>query len=278
MSVKIITDSTSDLTLEEADSLGVTIVPLKVSFGTEEFVDKFTISNKEFFAKLLETEAMPTTTLVNVGEFIAAFNDNPDDEIVCITLAASLSGTFQSAVIAKENLARADIHLVDSETVSVSLWAIIMEAVKLRDAGKDAEEIVAAIDQLKKKVVLLSVFDTLKYLVKGGRLSGLAGFVGKLIKLKPIVRVKNSKVENIGKTRGIKAGMEFLMKTMEEDFQLDSSMPIYFGHTMAEKDADILKAKIAEKYKIIGGQLISIGSVVGTHAGPGAIAVVFFNK
>ncbi|MEI7885685.1 MAG: DegV family protein [Clostridia bacterium] len=278
MGVKIITDSTSDLTIQEAEALGVKIVPLKVNFGSEEFIDKFTISNEEFFDRLGKTDVMPTTTLVNVGEFIVAFNESPDDEIVCILLAASFSGTLQSAVIAKENVARDNIYIVDSETVSVSLWALVQVAVKMRDAGKNAKEIVAAIDELKKKIVLLSVFDTLKYLVKGGRLSGVAGFVGELIKLKPIVRVKNSKVENIGKTRGIKAGMEFILKTMEEDFQLDESMPIYFGHTMAAEDAEVLKARVAEKHPIIGGQLISIGSVVGTHAGSGAIAVVFFNK
>lgn len=272
MSVVIFTDSTSDFSLAEAKSLGVEVASLKVAFGNEEFIDKVTITNDEFYEKLRASKTLPKTTLVSPQTFIELFNKHPNDEIVGIFISSELSGTFQSAVIAKYELGRDDIYLVDSGTSSLGLAMLVDEAVKLRNEGKDASRIFSAIDMLKEKVRIIAAVDTLEYLVKGGRLPASAGVVGSILNIKPILLVSEGKITPISKSRGMKNAVKEIHK-IYKNLEPNTEMPIIFAH--AGNSANLHSIKSEFDLSFIA-RILTIGSVVGTHSGPGVVAVAFF--
>ncbi len=152
MAIKIITDSTSDFSLEDAQKLDIEIVPLKVNFGSDEYIDKFTISNEQFYKRLGSSDVLPTTTLVNPEQFIESFNKYPHDEIVGIFLSPKLSGTFQSAAMAKEAVDRENIYLVDSTSTTIGLSLLVKEAIRLKGNGLSAQAIFeSGLNHLQKR-------------------------------------------------------------------------------------------------------------------------------
>ncbi|WP_283608180.1 DegV family protein [Faecalispora anaeroviscerum] len=272
MSVQILIDSTADLSREEAERVGVRIVPLTVHFGDRQYVDKFTITDKEFYEMLNTEEEMPTTTQVSPQSFLDVYAEYPNDEIVGIYIAQKLSGTYQSAVIAKEECGRDDIYPVDSTTVSAGAALLVREAIRLRDEGKSGKEIAEQITALAKRVDLLAVFNTMKYLVKGGRLSSTKGTLGNLLGIKPIIQVKDGVLEVIGKERGMKKACDFVVRYVHELPDFDSNMPIAYAHSFNVQELPILKQEIGD------GETLIMGSVVGTHGGPGTILFAYFRK
>lgn len=272
MSVQILIDSTADLSREEAERLGVRIVPLTVHFGDRQFIDKYNITEEQFY-DMLNTEAeMPTTTQVSPQSFLDVYAEYPNDEIVGIYIAQKLSGTYQSAVIAKEECGREDIYPIDSLTVSAGAALLVNEAVRMRDEGKSGKEIAEHITELTKHVEMLAVFNTMKYLVKGGRLSSTKGTLGNLLGIKPIILVKDGVLEVIGKERGMKKALDFVVHHLRELPDFDSSKPIAYSHSFNPSDLELLKQELGE------GQTLIMGSVVGTHAGPGAILAAYYRK
>lgn len=271
MSVKIITDSTADISVEEAQKAGVQIVPLTVHFGDEQYVDKFTITNEEFYEKL-NGDVMPTTTQVSPQSFLDVYAEYPDDDIVGIFISQKLSGTYQSAVIAKEECGRDNIYPIDSATVTAGMALLVREAVRLRDEGLSGKEISEKITALTQKVEMMAVFNTMKYLVKGGRISSTKGVLGNLLGIKPIIQVKDGVLEPIGKERGMKKACDFLVERLGGMENLEKSMPIAYAHSFNLQDIAFLKQALGE------GETFEMGSVVGTHAGPGAVIVAYFLK
>jgi len=275
MTIKILTDSTSDISLIDAQKMDIEIVPLSVNFENEEYIDKYTITNEEFYEKLKTSRTIPTTTLVNPEKFTEVFNKYADDEIIGIFISSKLSGTFLSAVIAKEDLHREDIFLIDSETTTIGLALLVEQAVKMKNSGMRAKDIFDLINQLVPKVELIAIFDTLKYLVKGGRMSNTKGILGSVLGIKPIIRLKNGHLSNIGKERGMEKAIKFLIKQIATNSNLDKNMPLAFAYTGYQNRLPSLMVKFTHACE---KKVYSIGSVVGTHAGPGAIAVSFFNQ
>jgi DegV family protein with EDD domain len=275
--VKIVTDSTADLSLEEVKKLGVEFVPLKVNFGEKSFFDKIELTSEEFFKKLTTEKNHPTTTLANPDQFVQVFNKYPKDDIIVITLSSKLSGTFQSANLAKNMVDRQNIHLVDTGSVSMGVNLIVREAVKMVKAGKSAKQTFDALEALVKKLRVIAVFDTLKYLVKGGRVSAAKALVAQVANLKPIMGVKDGVISSVGKSRGVlKSGMEVL-RIIDTTDPLDPKYPVVFGHTMVEENLNAFKKVLLEKYKVENVTTV-IGSVVGTHAGPGAYGIGYISK
>lgn len=270
----IITDSTCDLSLAQAEALGVEMLSLRVNFGSEEFSDKRTITNEEFYAKMAASTELPTTTLVSVGEFSDAFARHPHESIVVVLLSHKLSGTYQSAVVAKALSGRDDIYLVDSLNVTLGLGMLVTYAAALRDAGKTAEQIADELLQKRASLRIYAVIDTLKYLVKGGRLSAAQGAVGSVLGVKPIIEIADGEVRSVSKARGMKAGVREIARMTEQGAHIDRTMPHCLAHTGSLETVAQLRAELdlndAESYLI--------GSVVGAHAGPGAAAVVYFEK
>jgi DegV family protein with EDD domain len=268
----IIVDSTADMTLEEARSLGVSVMVLKVFFGPEGFRDKIDLIGEAFFEKLKASPVMPTTTMVTPEDFLQEFERHPNEEILVITVAQQLSGTCQSAWVAKAESGRQDIYVLDSGSASIGHLILTREAARLRDAGKSAREIQKTLERIKPRLRVYAVLDTLKYLVKGGRLSGAAGALGTILSLKPIILVRDGVVTSCDKARGSRAAIRRLAALTEQE-PADRSLPAAFAHS-----GDL--QALAELSRALGIDAPSgwLGSVVGAHTGPGAVAVAYFVK
>ncbi len=270
----IITDSTSDLTLSQAEALGVTMVSLKVVFPDGEYEDKRELTNEQFYEKLKRSPTLPTTSLVNTARFLDLFNEHPNEDLLVVTISSALSGTYQSAVLAKEQLQRENIYIVDSRSVSIGLALLVEEAVRARDAGIPASQIQKMLEASALRLRIMGIVDTLDYLVKGGRLSGFQGRVGSLLGIKPIISVNDGVVKNIAKAKGANAAIKQVADYMQTSSNIDPARPIRYAHACNETGVALLMQKTG-----FGAQPVSVlGSVVGTHSGPGVVAIAYFEK
>lgn len=279
MAVRIVTDSTSDLTKCQAQELGVDVMPLKVMFGEDEYIDGVTLSASGFFELLSQSDALPRTCQVTPKAFERKFREYIDagDEIIVITIASLMSGTCQSAVIAKELLHSEDIYVIDSETVTFGLRNLVVLAAAMRDEGKSAGEIASIIEEKKKNVRLFAVIDTLKYLKMGGRLSSTAAIAGSLLGIKPIIQVRDGRIDVVEKARGVKKAYEELLSLVKGE-SIDDSLPLCFGHTNAPEMGRELIKRCTPLLNGDGYPLCDIGPTVGVHVGPGCTGISFFVK
>ena len=279
MSTRIIVDSTTDLLPEFRARVGV--VPLTVHFGEEEFLDGVTIDHRRFYEKLVETDVHPTTSQATPATFMAEFEKvrEAGDSAVVITLSARLSGTYQSAVIAAREFE--NIYVVDSGSVAIGTAVLTELALQYLDAGMEAKEIAARLEVEKKRILIVALLDTLEYLKKGGRISKTVAFAGAVLNIKPVISVYSGEILMLGKARGSKMGNNLLEQEIEKAGGVDFSAPVLLGYTGL---SDILLQKYIKDSRRLWEQGLNevryttIGSVIGTHAGPGAIAVAFFKK
>lgn len=279
MSVRIIVDSTSDLCPKVKER--VKIVPLTVHFGEEEFIDGVTITHEEFYKKLVEGDVLPRTSQANPATFLEVFEEvvEAGDTAVVITVASKLSGTFQSAMIAASEYPE-QIYVVDSHSVAIASGILAEYALGLVDEGKSAKEIFDILLTERDNVCLYAALDTLEYLQKGGRISKTAAIAGGVLNIKPVISVKDGEILTLGKARGTRGANKMLVSEVQKTNGVDFSKPLIFGFTGL---SDELLQKFMEDSKEMwseAGELrtTSIGSVVGTHAGPGAYAIAFFAK
>ncbi len=282
MSVKIVVDSACDLTKQRADALDLTFLSLKTIFGGEEYSDGITMSHREFYEKLIESGDMPSTSQIPPHDFEEVFAQikKDGDTAVVITLSAKLSGTFQSAAIAQEGYEDC-VFLVDSETVSLGEQILVLLACRLRDEGRSAADIAQILEERKRDIRLIALLDTLEYLRRGGRISGAAAIAGNLLSIKPVITVKDGEVAILGKARGSKNGNNMLIQEINKTNGIDFSLPFVLGYTGL--DDSLLQKYIADSEALWKGQvsdlpITTIGSTIGTHAGPGAIGVAFFAR
>ena len=279
MKTRIIVDSTTDLMPEI--KARVTVVPLTVHFGDEEFIDGVTIDHKAFYEKLVETDVHPTTSQATPAAFLAEYEKvkQAGESAVVITLSAKLSGTYQSAVIAAGDYE--NIYVVDSASAAIGGGILAELALRLREEGLAAKEIAERLEEEKKKILLVALVDTLEYLKKGGRISKTAAFAGSVLNIKPVIAVVDGEIRILGKARGSKMGNNLLVQEIEKAGGVDFSKPVLLGYT-GLSDALLLKyiedsRQLWEK-GLEQVRYTTIGSVIGTHAGPGAIAVAFFKN
>lgn len=268
----IITDSASDLSVEEAKKYGVDMICMSVHFSDRSYIDKQELSNEEFYQKLTE-DNIPTTTLLNPNEYVDVFEKYPDDDIIVITLASSLSGTFQSANIAKDMTERENIYIVDSQSVAAAEGLLVRQAAKWNSEGMEASVIAEKISELSNRVVVMAIMDTLKYVVKGGRLSAVEGAVGTVLNLKPILCIDKGNILTLNKCRGIKAAKRELIRIINEDVKIDTDYEIAYVHGNAQEMLDTF----IEETGYVGDSYM-IGTIVGTHVGPGAIGLAYIKK
>ncbi len=279
MKTRIIVDSTSDL-MPEARAR-VSVVPLTVHFGDEEFIDGVTIDHKTFYEKLVETDVHPTTSQATPASFMAEYEKAAQarESAVVITLSSKLSGTYQSAVIAAGDYE--NIYVVDSGSVAIGGGILVELALRLLDQGLEAPEIAAQLEAEKEKVRIVALLGTLEYLKKGGRISKTVAFAGAVLNIKPVVSVTDGEIQMLGKARGSKMGNNLLVQEIEKAGGVDFSKPVLLGYT-GLSDALLLKYIEDSRQLWEAGldqvRYTSIGSVIGTHAGPGAIAVAFFKN
>ena len=280
MSVKIIVDSTSDLTPEVAQQ--VKIVPLTIHFGEKQYVSGVDIDSKKFYEMLVESDVLPTTSQPTPYAFSQVFQEVVDagDTAVCLTVSSKLSGTYQSATIAAEEFP-GKIFVVDTLTVAIGGGILAEYALQLANSGMTAEEIAQDVLAQRQKVRVLALVDTLEYLKKGGRISSTVAFAGGLLNIKPVISVTDGEVKMMGKARGSKQGNNLLVQEIQKSGGVDFTKPLMLGYT-GLSDA-LLQKYIADSAALWEGQVESlpvsiVSSVVGTHVGPGAVAVAFFAR
>jgi len=276
MAVRIVTDSTSDLPESLAKELNITVVPLKVLFGEEMYRDGIDLSKADFYKKMAEHKQLPTTAQINPGEFLEVFQNilTERNEIVGIFISSKLSGTYSSAVVAREQLGKARIHLVDSETTTFGLGSLVILAARMAQQNKSAEEIVAKLEIAKKRVFFYGVVNTLENLRKGGRLSATAAVAGTLLGIKPIVTIKNGEVTVAAKARGQKKAFAWILEQMEKYGDLEDKT-VLIAHAAAPAEMWEFKKLLEERFNPAEIVEIEIGAVVGTHSGQGCIGIGF---
>lgn len=280
MSVRIITDSASDMSPAEHPALAV--LPLSVTFGTDVYMDGVDIDHQRFYEMLVERDELPKTGQVNPYAFSQAIAEAREagDEAVIITVGAKLSGTNRSARTALAEAPGGDVYVVDSNNVTLGERVLVEYALRLVDEGQGAAQIAAAVEAVRDRVVVIGLLETLEYLVRGGRLSAAAGAVGTLLNVKPVVAAEDGLIVQLGKARGSKNGRNLLNQKVEKAGGIDFSMPLALGYT-GLSDA-VLKKYIEDSAALWAGHtegelpVHTIGATIGTHVGPGAVAVAFF--
>ena len=279
MKTRIIVDSTSDLLPHIREQ--VHMVPLTVHFGPEEYVDGVTIDHKTFYEKLVETDVHPSTSQATPAAFALEYEKAREagDAAVVITLSSKLSGTCQSAMIAAAEYD--NIHVVDSSTAAIGSGILVEYALKLLNEGLSAKEIAEKLEEAKHRIVVVALVDTLEYLKKGGRISKTVALAGTLLNIKPVLSLADGEIHMLGKARGSRMGNNLLVQEIGKAGGIDFTMPLLLGYT-GLSDAMLVKY-IGDSKHIWEGNVedlryTSIGSVIGTHAGPGAVAVAFFKN
>ena len=280
MSVRIIIDSTADGT--EAVRRRVTIVPMCVTFGQEQFLDGVTIDHATFYEKLTAGDVLPTTSQAAPEAFAQRFRQvvEAGQQAVVITVSSQLSGTYQSAMIAAMDFP-GSIFVVDSLNVAIGTGILAELAVALAEQGLPADQIAERLTREREKIRLFAVLDTLEYLKRGGRISKTAAFAGELLSIKPLACIREGKIQLLGKARGLKQANTMLASQIREAGDVDFRKPLLMGYTglsdaslekFAQDNADLWQERTSPIHRA------TIGSVIGTHAGPGAFAVAFFKK
>lgn len=278
MSVRIIVDSTADLIPQL--KARVTAVPLTVHFGRQEYTDGVDFSAEEFYKKLETAKELPSTSQATPYAFNEAFEEAVEagDTVVAIILSSGLSGTYQSAVIGAADYP-GKVFVVDSRQVAISAGVLVEYAFRLLDGGMEAEQIAEELTAARSRVRLMAVVDTLEYLQKGGRISKAVAVAGGMLSIKPIIGMNaEGKIEMVGKARGNKQA-NALMNKKARELDIDFSMPVMVGYT-GTSDA-LLQKYLAESADFFAGCSYAssvVSAVVGTHAGPNAVAIAFFSK
>ena len=279
MCVRIIVDSSTDVSEKYREK--IQFVPLTVRFGDKEYLDGVELSKHQFYEMLVESDVLPTTSQATPAAFAEYLESvaSAGDSAVVITLSSKLSGTYQSAVLAAEDYP--NIYVVDSQSVAIGTGVLAQYAVELAQQGMGAEEIAQVLTQQRENVCVVALLDTLEDLKKGGRISKTVAFAGGVLNIKPVVTVQDGAVALIGKARGSRNGNNLLVEKIREAGGVDFERPVLLGYTglssaLLEKYVDDSKALWADHVDKLDGCLLC--SVIGTHAGPGAVAVAFFRK
>lgn len=278
MKIRIITDSASDLLPPHRPE--VTVLPMTISFGGEEYRDSVDLTHRQFYEKLIEGEDLPTTSQIAPARFEEAFRAAAEagETVVAVVLSAKLSGTWQSACIAAGEFP-GQVFVVDSANATIGELILVERAVELMDQGLDGAAIAARLEEEKRDIRLVALLDTLEYLKKGGRVSASVAMVGGLLAIKPVVGVRDGEVVMLGKARGSRNGNNLLVQEIQKTGGVDFTRPCRLGYTGL--DDGLLQKYVADSAALWREHadtlpLSTVGGTIGTHVGPGAIAVAFF--
>lgn len=278
MAIRIITDSSADYNLKELEDKEITMIPLNVSFGDDCYEDRINITTEEFYKKLKECSVFPKTSQPSPAVFLEHFMRAKEsgDEVIAILISGELSGTLQSAQIAKDMCEYDDIHIIDSKLVTAGLKLLVDKAVAMRAEGHDMQDIIDCIESLKKRVRIMAAVDTLEYMYKGGRLTMLQAGLGTVAGIKPIVNVDaQGRVAVYKKVRGKGKAFQCIISEIKESSR-DGSYPLYFLYS-GEKDncLDLMGRLQTENMPLEGSSLTSIGPAIGAHVGSGTFGVAY---
>lgn len=282
MAVKLVIDSASDISKKEADELGIHMISMSILFGDKTYMDGVDLSGRDFFEKLIESDELPTTSQINMFQFEECFSELTKDgsDVVAITLSSKLSGTYAGAVSAAGSFP-GKVFVVDSLNASLGERILIQYAVGLLRDGASAEEMTEKLNEAKGRIKLMALLGTLEYLQKGGRISAVTAMSGAILQIKPVIAIMDGEVKMVGKAMGSKKGNNLLTQLIERSGGIDFKMP--YATAYSGMDDSLLQKYIKDSSSIWKDEMdqlpsYCIGSTIGTHVGPGAIAVAFFAK
>ena len=280
MGIRIITDSSADFDRATAKRRQVEIISMAVQFGNASFLDGKTITNDVFYTLLKEGRENPTTSQPTPAEFLRVFEEAKaaGDQVVAVLISSVLSGTVQSAQIAKGMCEYEDIYIVDSLSATAGIQILVNLACKLRDSGLPAPGIAQELERLKGRIRIFAVLDTLEYLRRSGRLSGFQAGLGSMTKLKPTIAVTNGEVSIVGKSFGAAAAVKHLQKLLEAH-PVNDDYPSYFLYTDDKEREELLLPALREQGKLpLRLHYSSVGPTIGTHIGPGALGMAYIER
>lgn len=275
----IITDSASDITEKEAEEMDIRLVWLKTKFSDGDFPMKTEEDFCCFFDKLAEEKDLPMTSQPSPEEYLEFFEEakSKDEEVLVLTLSSGLSGTINAANLAKQMSEYDKIWIIDSEQAIITQRFLVQKAVELRKEGKTTEDIVEILEDLKKRVTVCGMLDTLTYLRKGGRIPAALAVVGNMLHIKPVIELKDKTLTMLGKARGRSGGTKYLWKEFES-YDIDREEPVYFGYTSDREIGEKFMMDTVEKYGLKNYKLYPVGGIIGTHVGPACVAISFVKK
>lgn len=282
MAIQLIIDSASDIPVSYAKEHNLTYLPLPVTIGEKQYLSGVDITPQEFYEILIESDCLPVTSQVSPFGYEQAFRAAiaQGDTPVAITLSSKLSGTYQSACIAAANF-DGKAFVVDSRNVSLGEALLVYYAERLIAQGLSPQQLIEALDRMKQKIKVIALLDTLEYLKKGGRIPAAVAAIGGLLSIKPVIAIVDGAVQLIGKARGSKQGNNLLNEMIASSRGVDFSLPLTLGFS-GISDA-LLQKYITDSRSLWESHIdqlpvLSIGATIGTHAGPGAIGVAFFEQ
>jgi len=271
--VRIVTDSTADLSLEQQRAAGITVVPLNVHFGDEVFRDRVDLSGAEFFRKLKAASQLPRTSQPSVGVFEEVFRSltGGADEVVAVLLSSKVSGTYNAALMAAQAVP-GKVDVVDSESASMALGFLALEAAQLAAGGADRAAVADGVRKLVPKARILCAIDTLTYLERGGRIGKARALLGSLLNFKPLITLREGEVVPLGRARGRPQMLDRLVEVLRRDGQITRLAVL---HGAAAGEAEHLRGRLAGDYPDLEVIVSEIGPVLATHTGPGVIGITY---
>lgn len=278
MATVIITDSTAYLPQSYIEQEAIHVVPLKVSIGEEEYIKETDLSNQVFYDRLIREPIFPRTSQPSSGEFLEIFNSlQPGDIAIAILISAQISGTVQSASMARDMLGRNDVqvHVIDSQTTSVGLALMVMEACEMRAGGTGAAAILKELERIKLHCRLFFIVDNLEYLARGGRVSHVSKHIGNFFHIKPVLHLEEGKIQVFQKIRTRHKAINKIVKEFES--HVNEVADLMVTHVRAEAEAEALVQRLASIYSR-PITIMEIGPVIGSHVGPGTIGIAYYSK
>lgn len=277
--LRIITDTASDITKEQADKMNIEIVPLAITF---EDGDCPQVEEKDFvifYERLQKCQKLPTTSRPTPEAYLKIYEEakSKGEEVLVLTLSGGLSGTIETAFTAKQMGEYENVHIVDTHQAIIAQRMIVEYAVKLRDEGYKAKDIAEKIEECRDRIVVCGVVDTLKYLKIGGRVPASLATIGEALRIKPVIVLEDTILKTIGKARGRKDGISKLYSKVEKD-GIDTNYPVYFGYTTNKEIVDDFMYVTCKKYNLKDTKIYPVGGIIGTHCGTNCIAIAYMKK
>ena len=279
--IRILTDSASDILPAEAEQLGVTVIPLNVTLEDGTVLrDGVDMTPTEYYGIMAQCRKLPTTSQPSPELFERFFTEAAaaGDEVIGIFLSHELSGTYQCAKLAADMTNVDNVIFIDSENVCLGEAQLVRLAIRLREAGKTAGQIAAVLEHAKEHLHLVAVIDDLKYLRKGGRLPAAVAVAGGMLGIKPLIAIKEGKVAMAGKARGLPGAYVALFKKIEEMGGINEAVPALAGYTVSTRETTPILTYLQDNLQTAEPLVRQIGCVIGTHAGPGAFGLAFFDQ
>jgi len=275
--IKLVTDSTAYLPQEIVQKYDIRVVPLFVHFGKEAFKEGVELSNEAFYTRLQGAAELPTTSQPSAGDFLQVFQELAGHEIVTLTISQKLSGTWSSAMAAAQMLPEAKITVIDSRSTSAGLQLMVEAAAQAIETGASSTEVVALVEEIKAKMYLLFVVDTLEYLAKGGRIGNAKAFLGTLLKVKPILILEDGAIEPLEQVRSKRKAVSRMLELVEERLDGQALQPrVGIAQALVQAEAEAVAQEIVDRLGCARPVISELGPVVGTHTGPGVIGVACY--